>query len=88
MHHGVGHAQGALGRVDLQGVGHEPEHPLLRKAALEAPHRFRMGPGFLGSLCRGLRGIEEQRADEFIPLLRGIEQRELGVGHIGIGLHW
>ena len=43
-HDGVGHAQLALGRVNVQGIGHEPEHPLLRKATLEAAHGFWMVP--------------------------------------------
>ena len=88
VHDRVGHPELAMGRVDVQGVRHEPEHPLLRKAAFEAAHRFRMGPGFLGPLRRSPLGIEEQRADEFIPLLRGIEQRQLGVGSIGRWPHW
>jgi hypothetical protein len=79
VHDGVGHPQLALGRVDRQSVGHEPEHPLLRKAALEAAHRFRMGPGFLRPLRRGPLGPEQQRADEFIPLLRGVDARQEGV---------
>jgi hypothetical protein len=87
-HHRIGHPPLALGRVDVQGSGHQSEHPLLRQAALEATHRFRRGPGFLSPLRRGPLGIEEQRADEFIPLLRGIEQRQLGVGSIGRGPHW
>ena len=70
------------------GVGHEPEHPLLLKATFEAAHRFRMGPGFLRPLRRGLLGTEQQRADEFIPILRGIEKRQLGVVRIGMGPHW
>ena len=73
VHDGVGHPQLAMGRVDVQGVGHEPEHPLLRKAAREAAHGFRMGPGFLGPLRCGPLGTEQQRADEFIPLLGRIE---------------
>ena len=88
MHDRVGHPELAMGRADVQGVGHEPEHTLLRKAALEATHRFRMGSGFLGPLRRGPRGIEEQRADEFLPLLRGVDKRQLGVVRIGMGQHW
>jgi len=84
----VRHPELPMGRVDVQGVGHEPEHPLLLKATFEAAHRFRMGPGFLGPLRRGLLGTEQQRADEFIPILRGIEKRQLGVVRIGMGPHW
>ena len=76
-----------MGRVDVQGVRHEPEHPLLRKAAFEAAHRFWVGPGFLRPLRRGTIGEEQQRADEFIPILRGIEKRQWGVIRIGIGPH-
>jgi hypothetical protein len=47
-----------------------------------------MGSGFLGPLRRGPRGIEEQRADEFLPLLRGVDKRQLGVVRIGMGQHW
>jgi hypothetical protein len=57
-HDGVGHPQVAMGRVDVQGLGHEPEHPLLRKAALEAAHGFWMGPGLLGALRGGPLGAE------------------------------
>ena len=74
--------------VTVQGVGEQPEHPLLRKAAREAAHGFRMGPGFLGPLRCGPLGTEQQRADEFIPILRGVEKRQLGVVSIGIGPHW
>src|SRR5215510_16187774 len=87
VHDGVGHPQVAMGRVDVQGLGHEPEHPLLRKATLEAAYGFWMGPGFLGALRRGPLGTEQQRADEFIPILRGVEKRQLGVVSIGRGPH-
>jgi hypothetical protein len=73
VNHALGHPELPLGGVDLQALRHQPEHALLGKATLEAPHRFRMGPGLLGSLGGGARRIEEQRADEFIPLLGGIE---------------
>jgi hypothetical protein len=49
----------ALGRADVKGVGHEPEHALLRKAAREAAHGFWMGPGFLGALRRRLLRTEQ-----------------------------
>src|SRR4029450_1642101 len=88
VHDGVGHPQLAMRRANVQGIGHEPEHPLLRKAALEAAHGFRMGPSFLGALRRGPRGTEQQRTDEFIPILRGVEKRQLGVVRIGRGPHW
>jgi hypothetical protein len=47
-----------------------------------------MGPGFLRPLRRGALWTEEQRADEFIPLLRGVEKPQLGVVRIGVGPHW
>ena len=84
----VGHPELAVRRADLPGVGHEPEHALLGKTAFEAADRFRMGPGFLRPLCRGALRREEQRADKFIPILRGIEQPQLGVVRIGMGQHW
>ena len=62
--------------------------PCCFKAAFEAAHRFRMGPGFLGPLRRGALVKEQQRADEFIPILRGVEKRQLGVVRIGMGQHW
>ena len=74
----VGHPKLAARREDLQGVGHEPEHALLVKTACEAAHRFRMGPGFLRPLRRGALWTEEQRADEFIPLLRGVDTWQKG----------
>ena len=49
----------AARRVDLQGVGHEPEHALLGKLAFEAPYGVRMGPGFLRPLRRGVLGTEQ-----------------------------
>jgi len=88
VHDSVGHPQLAMSWVDVQGLGHEPEHPLLRKAALEAAHGFWMGPGFLRALRRGPLGTKQQRADEFIPILRGVEKRQLGVISIGIAPHW
>ena len=75
-------------RDDLLGIGHESEQALLVKTAFEAAHRFRMRPGFLRLLCRGALRIEEQRADECIPILRGIEQPQLGVVRLGMGQHW
>jgi len=88
VHDRVGHPELAVRREDLPGVGHEPEHALLVKTAFEAAYRFRMGPGFLRPLCRSALRREEQRADEFIPILRGIEQPQLGVVRIGMGQHW
>jgi hypothetical protein len=88
VHHRIGHPELPMGRADVQGVRDEPEHPLLFKAAFEAAHRFRMGPGFLSPLCGALLGTKQQRADEFIPILRGIEKRQLGVVRIGMGPHW
>ena len=55
----VGHPELAARRVDLQGVGHEPEHALLGKLAFEAPYGVRMGPGFLRPLRRGVLGTEQ-----------------------------
>ncbi len=88
VHDRVGHPELAVRREEFPGVGHESEHALLVKTAFEAAHRFRMGPGFLRPLCRGALRIEEQRADEFIPILRGIEKPQLGVVRIGMGQHW
>jgi hypothetical protein len=88
MHDRVRHPELAMGRGDVQGVGHEPEHTLLLKAAFEAAHRFRMGPGFLRPLRRATIGKEQQRADEFIPILRGVDKWQLGVVRIGMGQHW
>jgi len=88
VHDRVGHPKLAARREDLQGGGHEPEHALLVKTAFEAAHRFRMGPGFLRPLRRGALWTEEQRTDEFIPLLRGVEKPQLGVVRIGMGPHW
>ena len=88
MHDRVGHPELAARWADLQGVGHEPEHALLLKTAFEAAHRFWMGPGFLRPLRRGALRTEEQRADEFIPILRGIEQAQLGIVRVGMGQHW
>jgi hypothetical protein len=73
--------------VDVQGSGHEPKHPLLRKAPLQAADGFWMGPGFLGPLRRSALGTEEQRADEFIPLLRGINARQERVVCLRIRSH-
>src|SRR5262249_20605554 len=88
LHDRVGHPEPAACRVDVQGIGHEPEHALLRKAALEAAHGFGMGPGFLGALRRGPLGTEQQRTDEFIPILRGVEKGQLRVVSIGRRPHW
>ena len=41
----------------------------------------------LRALRRGPLGTEQQRADEFIPILRGVEKRQLGVISIGIAPH-
>jgi hypothetical protein len=71
--HALVHPALPLGGVDLQALRQQPEHTLLGKATLEATHRFRMRPGLLGPLGSGACRIEEQRADEFIPLLGGIE---------------
>jgi hypothetical protein len=88
MHDRVGYPELAIGRADVQGAGHEPEHTLLLKATFEAAHRFWMGPGFLRPLRRGTIMKEQQRADEFIPILRGVEKRQLGVVRIVMGQHW
>ena len=88
VHNGVGHPELAARREDLQGIGHEPEHALLGQPAFQAAHGVRMGPGFLRPLRRGALGTQQQRADEFIPILRGIEQPQLGIVRIGMGQHW
>jgi hypothetical protein len=84
VHHCVRHPELATRGEDVQGVRHEPQHALLGKTAFEATHRFRMGPSFLGSLRRRALRTEEQRADEFIPILRGVEQLQLGCVRIGM----
>jgi hypothetical protein len=71
--HALGHPELPLGGVDLQAFRHQPEQALLGTATREATHRFRMRPSLLGPLGGGARRIEEQRADEFIPLLGEIE---------------
>jgi hypothetical protein len=78
LYHGLRHPELAARRAHLPGGGNEPEHTVLGKPALETAHRFRMGPGFLRSLCRGVLRIEEQWADEFIALLGGVAERQLG----------
>jgi hypothetical protein len=71
--HALRHPALPLGGGDTQAFRPQAEHALLGKTTLEAPPRFRMRPGLLGPLGSGARRIEEQRADEFIPLWRGIE---------------
>ena len=88
VHDRVRHPEPAAGRADLQGVGQEPEHTLLVKTAFEAAHRFWMGAGFLRALRRGAFRDEQQRADEFITILRWIRERELGCLSLGMGPHW
>jgi len=86
-HDRVGHPELAAGREALEGVGHEPEHALLGKTAFEAAHRFRMGPSFLRSLRRRALRTEEQRADKFIPILRGVDEQQLGFVSLRRGQH-
>jgi len=88
VHHWVRHPELAARGENVQGVRHEPPHALLVKTAFEAAHRFRMGPSFLGPLRRRALRTEEQRADEFIPILRGVEQLQLGCVRIGMEQHW
>jgi hypothetical protein len=87
VHDRVGPPKLAARREDLQSIGPEPAHALLVKTAFEAAHRFRMGPGFLRPLRRGALWTEEQRAEECIPLWRGVEKPPLGGVRIGMGPH-
>src|SRR2546428_12729488 len=41
----VRHPELPMGRVDVEGVGHELAHSLLRNATCEAAQRLRIGPG-------------------------------------------
>jgi len=88
VHHRLRHPELTARGEDVQGVGPEPEHALLGKTAFEAAHGFRMGPGFLRPLRRRALRIEEQRADEFIPIVRGVEPLQLGCIRIGMEQHW
>ena len=87
VHHGVRHPELAARGADVQGVGHEAEHALLVKKAFEATHGFRMGPGFLRPLRRRALRVKEQRADEFIPLLGGVAERELEIVRLCMRSH-
>src|SRR5215470_7338918 len=87
LHHALGHPELAARRADLLGGGHQAEHALLGKTAREAPDRFRMAPGFLRALRRGALRVEEQRADEFIPLLRRVAEQQGRCVSLRIRLH-
>jgi hypothetical protein len=88
LHHVLGYPELAACRAHLVGGGHQAEHAVLGKPALEVADRVWMRPGFLRPLCHGVVRIEEQRADECIPLLRQVAERQLGGVRLRIRSHY
>jgi len=57
---------------DLKRSGEEAKYALLFKATLERAKRFRVGGGLRRPLHGGACWHKQQRANEFIALLRGV----------------